>query len=166
MKRILSLILCSLVILALVCSLGACRARASAYEVLCAFSHRYPLPDGSFYDSLAHEEADTYLSPDLFSLLFSRPDGGDDREDILEMALFLGSSSLCVSEMGIFFCADRDAAYEVASLVRGRLNMLLDMPLADTSAAEDATVTLFGRVVVYTVLPDNEKALRTLKRLF
>lgn len=165
MKKAICLLLSVILLFLCTQTLSSCGRRVSAYETLLSFSHAYPMPAGLYYDSRAGEEQETYLSPDLFSLLFARADGGDDREDILEMALFLGSSPSCVAEMGIFYCPDRDAAYEVAGLVRGRLAMLEGTPLCDLSYLEGATVTLFGSTVVYTVLSDNEKALRTLSRL-
>ena len=70
------------------------------------------------------------------------------------------------AELGIFECPDRDAAAEIIGCLRARIDLCRAAGKTDTSAAADPTIALYGRTVVYTVLPDNEKAARVLSRLF
>lgn len=163
MKKWISILLC----LVLLCpALLSCRARQSPIETLEAFAAAYPLPAGRFYDSEADEGSDRYLPPVLFDAFFSRAPGDDDREDVQRFALFLGTSSSCVAEMGIFECPDRDAAGEVIGCLRARIELCRNARGTDTSAALDPTIVLYGKTVAYTVLPDNQKAARVLSRLF
>lgn len=161
MKKLLCLLLIALTLL-----LAGCQERASPAEYLSAFSSAYPMPPGRYYDSEAGEESDAYLPPAVFDALFVRSPGDDDREDLGRFALFLGTSLDEVYEMGIFECPDRDCAREVMGCLETRLALLRREERADAGAAKDANLLLFGRTVVYTVLPDNAKAARILERLF
>ncbi len=159
--------ICVLLCLTLLCpALLSCRAKRSPMEILDAFAAAYPLPAGRFYDSEADEGSERYLPPVLFDAFFTRSPGDDDREDVRRFALFLGTSSSCIAEMGIFECPDRDAAGEVIGCLRARIDLCRATHETDTSAALNPTIVLYGRTVVYTVLPDNEKAARVLSRLF
>ena len=163
MKKWISVLLC----IVLLCPvLLSCRTKRSPIETLEAFAAAYPLPAGRFYDSEADEGRERYLPPVLFDAFFTRAPGDDDREDIQRFALFLGTSSSRVAEMGIFECPDRDAAAEIIGCLRARIDLCRAAGKTDTSAAADPTIALYGRTVVYTVLPDNEKAARVLSRLF
>ncbi len=143
-----------------------CGEKKTPYEYLEEFSHLYPLPAGRIYDSLAEEGAETYLDPAIFALLYARDGWGDDREDIYRFSIFLGTSSTHIYEMGIFECYDGDGADEVLGLVNTRLSLLLKSGVeADMTAVTDAKVAMFGKTVVYVVLPDNEKAIRVLERV-
>lgn len=159
--------ICLCLLLALFCTpLTACRAKRSPMEMLEAFAAAYPLPAGRFYDSEADERSDRYLPPILFDAFFARAPGDDDREDVRRFALFLGTSSSFVAEMGIFECPDRDAAGEILGCLKTRIALCRREQETNTSAATDPTLTIYGKTVVYTILPDNEKAARVLSRLF
>ncbi len=156
----------TLILILILCLLVTnCGGRLSPNDAITAFCARYPLPAGRIYHSDAEAYDDTYLSSARFDLLYAREDGGSDREDIQSFALFFGTSLTKVSEMGIFLCPDRDAAYEVAGMLHRRIDTVRRMSAADTSYAEDARVELYSNYVVYTVLPDNSAALRTLARI-
>ncbi len=163
MKRLLCFILCLIVSCGL--CLTGCVSRPSPQDALTLFSAKHPLPDGRMYFSGSEPYSDTYLSPARFDLLYARPDGGTDREDIQGFALFFGSSPRVIYEMGIFSCLDRDAAFEVAGMLRGRVDIIRRMTEADTSYAEDAVIELYGSTVIYLILPDNPAAARTLARI-
>lgn len=159
--------ICILLLFVLLCPcLLSCRAKRSPIETLEAFAAAYPLPAGRFYDSEADEGSDRYLPPVLFDAFFTRSPGDDDREDVQRFALFLGTSSSAVCEMGIFECPDRDAAGEIIGCLKARIALCRSERNADISATEDPTLTLYGKTVVYTLLPDNGKAARILSRLF
>ena len=162
MKRMGMVLLCA----ALMLSCIACGEGKSPYEYLEDFSHLYPLPAGRMYDSEAGEGEETYLDPAIFTLLYGRDGWGDDREDIDRFSLFLGTSSTHIYEMGIFECYDRDGANEILGLVNTRLSLLIKSNVdADMSAVMGAQVAMFGKCVVYVVLPDNEKAMRVIERV-
>ena len=143
-----------------------CGEQVSPYEHLETFATLYPMPAGRYYDSTAEEHQNTYLDPAVFTLLYGRDTTGDDREDIRRFALFLGTSSTHVYEMGIFECYDRDGANEVLGLIETRLSLIASSHTgADLTALADARLALFGKTVVYVVLPDNPKAIRVLERM-
>ncbi len=163
--RIIDMLLILSLCAGLLSALGACGTQPSPQDAMHLFAARYPLPAGRIYISDAAEFEEGYLAPARFDLLYARSDGGSDLEDIQSYALFFGTSSRLVSEMGIFLCPDRDAALEVAGMLRGRITRILMMKEADFSCAADARIELYGSVVVYTVLPDNSAAVRTLARI-
>ena len=159
--------ICFCLLLALLCTaLSGCRAKRTPMEMLEAFAAAYPLPAGRFYDSEAGEGSDRYLPPLLFDAFFTRSPGDDDREDVRRFALFLGTSSSFIAEMGIFECPDRDAAGEILGCLKTRIELCRSERRTDTSAAANPTLAIYGKTVVYTLLPDNEKAARVLSRLF
>ncbi len=164
MKKIYT-ILSALLTISVTLSLFGCAENISPGDALSAFSERYPLPAGDIYHSEAQEYERGYLSPDAFNLLYARPDGDSDEEDIQGFALFLGTSLTEVNEMGIFRCPDRDAAYEVSGMLRGRLSMIRQTPAVNTDSASDAAIGIVGTTVYYLVLPDNPAAERTLLRI-
>lgn len=156
------ILLCLLV--SLLAALPACGRAPSPIETLEAFAAAYPLPAGRLYDSEAEEGDPRYLSPTLFAAFLSRSPSDDDREDVRRFALFLGSSSSVISEMGIFECPDREAAEEVFGCLRTRID-LCRRGAGGASVPDDPHLCIYGRTVVYTLLPDNAKAARVLSRL-
>ncbi len=155
-------------IIAILCCLpfiSGCNKQISPRTAMDIFATRYPLPAGRFYHSEADIYDETYLSDDAFCLLFARQDGDTDREDIQSFALFFGTSLTQVNEAGVFLCPDRDAAFEVVGMLRGRLDVIRRMNKADISHTEDAVITLYGKTVVYLVLPDNPAAARTMSHI-
>ncbi len=146
-------------------SFASCGQDTAPQELLSDFASLHPLPAGHIYYSEAPTEDDAYLSPLLFNALYAGTDGDDDQEDVRRYAIFLGTSLTEINEMGIFECLDRDAAMEVAGMLRGRIKTLSDIKTADSSHTKNAVVAIFGATVVYTVLPDNPAAERTLSRL-
>ena len=165
-KRLLAFTLSLILLAAATGSLTACGKKKSPREYLAAFAAAYPMPAGRFYNSEVGEEHAEYLPATLFDALFRRSEGDDDREDIRRAALFVGTSLTEIYEMGIFECPDKDCALEIIGCLETRLALLRSETCADASAARDAAILLFGRTVVYVVLPDNAKAVRTLERLF
>ncbi len=161
MRRWIALIVC----VGCAVSLVGCGGVQTPQEVMKEFASLYPMPPGRVYVSNAREGEAGYLPREVYTLLYGRESGGDDKEDVEEYAIFLGSSLTCVYEMGIFLCPDKDSAYEMLGTLEGRLATLRATPLTDTSATRDAFLGIYGRVVVYTVLPDNQKAAHVLGRL-
>lgn len=173
MKRTVCAVL-ALTLCLLSCLLSSCRNKKTPGEILSDFASAYPLPAGHVYDTTAPDTSDAYFPPELFRLLYARQDGGDDREDVLQCAVFLSTAMDRVAEAGVFVCPDRGAADEVMGMLTTRIRLLRDSAPggaatdgspADTSNAGDARIRLFGNRVVYVVLDDNEKAMRVFSRL-
>lgn len=160
--RILIKILCLAAALSLMlCGCGG-RER-SAYSVFCDFSQRYTLPSGVFYTSEAQGES--ILSKELFTDMFKTDDGRVEWDDFESCTLWLGSSFVQVYEMGIFFCADRSDAEEIYDMCKRRCERVSDMhAYPDTSLAQDAVVTISGKVVYYLILPDSKAAQHAMER--
>lgn len=159
-------LLCSLIclLLSLLSPLPACGRRPAPIETLEAFAAAYPLPAGRLYDSEAEAGSPRYLSPTLAAAFLSRSPSDDDREDVRRFALFLGSSSSSISEMGVFECPDREAATEVFGCLRTRID-LCRRGAGAAAVPDDPHLCIYGRTVIYTLLPDNAKAARVLSRL-
>lgn len=163
--------LCVLLCLsAMLCPLGgflvSCGRAASPTEIWAAFAKRYRLPPGHVYDSTAAEGEEAYLSPSVFSELYARPDGSDDREDVEQCVIWKGSAGDRVTEAAVFLCRDRERAEHVSLLCMRRLAMIRGMrSYTDTSCADTAVIRLHGRYVIFLVLPDNDRAWATMNRL-
>lgn len=165
MKRILGgfLLLC---LLGATCSCGRA-GQISPRGLFDLFADRYPLMAGTLYDSEAGEGKAEYLPPELFHALYSRPDGSDDREDIVSCVLYLGSSGTVWFEMAIFRCCDRAAVDEVASLCLLRCEAVRQMrgtPVG-LEAAEKPVIRIYGTLLVFLALPDNAYAQRVIDRI-
>ena len=163
--------LCVLLCLsAMLCSLGgflvSCGRAASPTEIWAAFAGRYRLPPGHVYDSTAAEGEEAYLSPSVFSELYARPDGSDDREDVEQCVIWKGSAGNRVTEAAVFLCRARERAERVSLLCMRRLAMIRGLrSYTDTSCADTAVIRLHGRYVIFLVLPDNDRAWATMNRL-
>ena len=151
-------------ILGVLFSFWGCKEGASPYEMLQTFSTLYPLPDGTLYDSTAGVHEEGYFDPALFTLLYGRGEGDDDREDVARFALFFGSSPYYTYEIGIFECYDHDGTKEVLGFIETR-KLLLSTSEEYKAVGSEMQICLLGKRVVYVVLPDGEKAIRVIKRL-
>ena len=136
-------------------------------DLYAAFAEKYPLPPHLLFDSGAGQSDAEYLSDPDFNLLFSRPDGSDDREDIAAFVLCLGASGRVFYECGFFLCVDRAGAREVENLCLLRCETVRRMRAeVDVSAVADPVVLRRGAWVVYLALPDNDRAEDVLRRVF
>ena len=144
--------------------LVSCRKSETPYQKLLSFGEKYQLPAGKIYHSAAQEGEAAYLDPLLLTALFG--EGADEREDIVSLALFLGSSLSAPYEMGIVLAPDPEAAKEVCGLFTHRLSVLSASPYVGNEAKAGAFVRQYGRWAVYAMLPDNPKAERVLDSLF
>ena len=152
-------------VLVLLYSCFGCGKAPSPYEVLQTLSTLYPLPDGIMYDSMAEVHEQGYFDPALFTLLYGRGEGDDDREDVARFALFFGSSPYYTYEIGIFECYDHDGIKEVLGFIETR-KLLLSTYEEYQAVGSEMQVCLIGKRVVYVVLPEGEKAMRVIKRLY
>ncbi len=162
-KRLVSC--CLLFTLCVVPLLASCGKELPSGEALAAFGQAYPLPAGTLYHSAARQGEEGYMDPRLFHWLYGREDGTNDREDVAEFSLFLGSSLSSVYETGVFISPDGDGAKEVMGMLHARIQMVKETPHVDASAAEGAFVAKYGKTVVYAILPDNPKAKRVWERI-
>lgn len=153
----------------LVCSSVSCgqREEMTPRALFDRFAAGYPLMPGHLYDSLATEEEDTWLPPDLFHSLYARLDGSDDREDIQAFVLYLGSAGTVWYELAVFQCSDRAAAEEVAALCLLRCKTVREMrgTAVDLTAATEPRIVFHGSFLFFLALPDNDRALRVLNRI-
>jgi len=159
-----------LCLLATLLSLGgfltSCGRAKSPADIWSAFAERYPLPPGHLYDTNASEGEEGYLSPSVFAELYARPDGSDDREDVEQCVVWKGSAGDRVTEAAVFLCRDRERAERVSLLCMRRLTMIRSLrSYTDTTCADTAIIRLHGRYVIFLVLPDNDRAWATMKRL-
>ena len=157
--------LCIILLLLFSPHMSACKQTATPREILTLFCERYPLPAGQVYHSDAEAGEAGYFDPDLFAVLFGREDGGDDREDVVSFSLFLGSALTVACETGVFLCPDSESAAEVVGMLKNRIALVGASTVTDTSFCQDAFVSRYGKWVVYGILPDNPKAVRTFDRL-
>ncbi len=144
----------------LIVPLSSCRTPLSPKNAMEAFAKDYPLPCGTLYFSESPARDPSHPDDQLFSLLYASPDGSDDREDIMEYAIFLGASLTYACEAGIFLCPDSESASEVMGMLSSRIFFVSNTKETDTTFCKDAFVKRYGRQVVYAILPDNQKALR------
>lgn len=150
----------------LLISLCSCGHYASPDQIFSDFTEKYALPTGKVYRTSAGEADETYLSHEQFRVVYARPDGSDDWEDIESCVLWQGTSLHYVYEMGVFLCKDGDAAESVVLMCQNRLKLILSMrSYADTTAGDTAVIRVSGRMVVMMVLPDNALAKKCLDRV-
>ena len=160
----------ALMLLCLLCAaclpLSACGREKTPSDIWAAFSLRYALPPGHTYDSTAPQTSEAYLSREMFAELYARADGTDDWEDFEQCVIWQGTAGTRVTEAAVFLCRDRERAERIALLCMRRLEMIRALKsYTDTTCADTAVIRLYGRHVVFLVLPDNGKAAAVMDRM-
>ena len=146
--------------------LSACGREKTPSDIWAAFSLRYALPPGHTYDSTAPQTSEAYLSREMFAELYARADGTDDWEDFEQCVIWQGTAGTRVTEAAVFLCRDRERAERIALLCMRRLEMIRALKsYTDTTCADTAVIRLYGRHVVFLVLPDNGKAAAVMDRM-
>ncbi len=135
----------------------------SPSAIFARFSSAYPLPAGKLYDSAASVGDAAYLPPRLFETLYLQ-EAEDAREDIDALVLYLAATREVWCELGIFLCADRSSAKEVAALVARRIREVERMQREYLLSGE-AVLFIRGRYVILLALPDNEKGRRIIEKM-
>lgn len=160
----------ALALISLLCAaclpLSACGREKAPSDIWADFSLRYALPPGHTYDSTAPQTSEAYLSREMFAELYARADGSDDWEDFEQCVIWQGTAGTRVTEAAVFLCRDRERAERIALLCMRRLEMIRALKsYTDTSCADTAVIRLYGRHVVFFVLPDNGKAAAVMDRI-
>ena len=156
------------VFVCLLCSflLASCGKSESADAFFESFSESYALPWGMVYRKTEMASESDFLSPELFDTLYATAPDTDYYTEFTEGLVWLGASLERVCEMGVFVCADRESAEEIAFMCRARIELLSSLEeQTDVTATADARVSIYGKTVFYCALPDNAEAQHLARRL-
>ena len=153
-------IICAISLLAFAFSALSCEEKRSAYSVMSEFCLGYRL-ESTIYHPAANEWDAGFHNPKSFMELY-----GVDISFVEDYAVVLNSGVGGVSECGVFFCySDRDA-FSVYTMLEKRKELIRSSSAyLDVSAIEDAFIMKRGRVVVISVLSDNERAMALWKKI-
>ena len=157
---ILSVLLCLL-------SITGCSTEAPDPTLMMkTFCERYrTLPAGNVYFLGVEAYEEGYISPTLINALYKSGEKEPPVSSQTAGALFLGADLFTPEEAGIFLCRTGDEAEAVAAMCLARLSRLRQsFPAADT--LKGASVHRHGHTVFYTVLPDNDLAIKMIRELF
>lgn len=153
----------------LLCSCGKEKTPKALFD---DFSEKYgSLPSGVLYTGDAEEWEDGYMDFEDAESLYIRSDGTSEMNHVKEYAIYLGSSGKELCEAGIFLCGSHSEAKQVSKMCLRRLDMLSKIRASSGNEAislknlEGAFVRIYGKYVVYFVMPDSESAMRCIDRV-
>ena len=147
-------------LLPLLVSLTSCREVGSADTVLRNFCASYGLSSGTMYSSEEKMTSPSYLDEKKFSTLY----GGGERPLYHSVAVMLYADMDGICECGVFVCrggaGKLDDVIATEEMLASRLYQIRKIfPEAE------GVILRYGRIVVYTVLPDNARAERLFSRI-
>ena len=142
------------------CILTACGKEVGAYQVMEEFRIGYGIERPVFSPTVA-EGCEGYCYDGFLEGVF-----GQISDSVEDYAILFVSDIHAVGECAVLICYSTYDAISVTSSVFARLDFLKSHAGSlDTSYLEDAFVRRCGRVVIFSALPDNEKAARLFDRL-
>ena len=144
--------------------LVSCGEQLCARDVFVSFADGYgEMPCGILYDSDCEEWEEGFFSETMQKNLYMRSDGTSEMEHVANCAVYLGSYQNEFYECGIFYCNSHNEAKQVAKMCLRRIDTVkgirsMDESALSLSSLEGAFVRVSGKLCVYSIMPDNDRA--------
>ena len=158
-----------LALILLFASLPSCAERepVTCRKVLNSMiSSEIGIPAGMIYDLSAAEGDDAYLEERVINSLFGDGATPPMRNDWLDLALFLPTSSH-PCEFAVFLCNSPDTATDTARMLCRRLDIVKSAKNKNeySEMLESASVTIMGNYVLLIISSDSALSLRAAREI-